>query len=118
MTPTVQLHKHNDKELDLLQVTEINKLYILKFVYKQQNGQLPEIFDSYFINNREMHQHKTRKQHKLYIVTQPTNIYGKTSMKYQGATLWNNTRDDICNSHTVKTFSKKVKYCLINEKNL
>ncbi len=109
-TTTKQLHK----ELEVLLVNDINKLYILKFVYKQQNGLLPELFHDYFQKNNAIHQHNTRKQHKLH-VEQPKDKFGKTRIKYQGEILWNDTADKICNSKTIKNFSHKLKNNILKQ---
>ncbi len=70
--PTKELHR----DLSLLQAQETFKLYCLKFVYKQQHFLLPDIFDTYFTNNNNVHQHNQRQKHGLH-VRQPINKYGR-----------------------------------------
>ncbi len=56
LTPTLLLHK----DLNILMVQDIFKLYVLKSVYKQHNMFLPRIFDNIYTTNDEMHLHNTR----------------------------------------------------------
>ncbi len=114
MKITTLQEKELHRDLNLLQVQEIFKLYCLKFVYKQQQFLLPDIYDTYFTNNSNVHQHNTRQKHGLY-VTQPMNKYGKHFIKYIGAILWNGLPEDTQTSLTIKRFSRKVKDTLIKQ---
>ncbi len=68
-TPTKSLHK----ELNLLLVEDIYKLGVLKFVYKQHNNLLPNIFNQFYIENASIHSHNTRQSHRLHVIN-PTNV--------------------------------------------
>ncbi len=108
-TPTKLLHK----ELNILLINDIYKLYILKFVYKHQNNNLPNIFNHYFILNNNIHNHRTRQSNAIHI-KQTSNKKGKDTIKYQGAVLWNSIPDAIRKAQTIKTFSKKIKKHLLS----
>ncbi len=83
-TPTKSLHK----ELNLLLVEDIYKLGVLKFVYKQQNNLLPNIFSQFYIENASIHSHNTRQSHSLHVIN-PTNKFGQRRIIYQGTFLRN-----------------------------
>ena len=71
-TPTNTLHK----DLNILQIKDIGKLKVLNFVYNQRNNKTPNIFENYFIENKEVHEHNTRQSHNLHL-TRPINSMGK-----------------------------------------
>ncbi len=106
-TPTKLLYK----ELKVLLIQEIYKLSILKFVYKQQNYLLPEIFYDYFTQNHKIHKHNTRQSDVLHI-KQTSNQKGKNTTKYQGAVLWNSLPTKLIQAETTKNFSKILKQYL------
>ncbi len=85
-TPTESQHE----ELNLLLVEDIYKLGVLKFVYKQQNNLLPNIFSQFYIENESIHSHNTRQSHGLHVIN-PTNKFGQLKIIYQGTFLWNST---------------------------
>ncbi len=89
-TPTKSLYK----ELNLLLVEDIYKVGGLKFVYKQQNNLLPNVFSQFDIENSSIHSHKTRQSHDLHRII------------YQGPFLWNSIPSQLGSFH-LKTFSKK-----------
>ena len=104
LTPTRSLHK----DIDILLVEDIFKLNILKFVYKQQNQLLPNIFNNFYITNKETHNYDTRQRGKLH-VNKITKKYGKDTIKHMGTIYWNQLPIPITTSKTVKRFSKQVK---------
>jgi hypothetical protein len=79
LTPTRSLHK----DIDILLVQDIFKLYILKFVYKQQKQILPNIFNNFYTTNKETHNYNTRQRGKLH-VNNITKKYGKDTIKHMG----------------------------------
>ncbi len=58
ITPTLTLHT----ELDLLLVQEKYKINIAKFVIKQRNQLLPDLFNNLFIEYSHAHSHNTKGQ--------------------------------------------------------
>jgi hypothetical protein len=109
LTPTLSLHK----DLNILLVQDIFKLYTLKFVYKQQNKLLPAIFDTYYTTNQEIHLYNTRQKRKLHI-PKTTNKSGQNTIKNLGTTFWNQVPVQITQYKSVKGFNKKVKQHLIS----
>ena len=108
LTPTRELHK----DYNLLLVKDIAKLNTVKFVYKQRNGQAPDAFMNYYIENMFVHQHNTRQAKNLH-VPQHRNTYGHKSVKYRGAVWWNEIPSSLREADTIKTFSKNVKNSII-----
>ena len=107
-TPTNTLHK----DLNILQIKDIGKLKVLNFVYNQRNNKTPNIFENYFIENKEVHKHNTRQSHNLHL-TRPINNMGKKQIKYRGANLWNGTPLKYRKALTTKTFCKNITSYLI-----
>ncbi len=62
-TPTKHLHK----ELNLLMVRDIFKHSVAKYMYKQNNGLLPEIFENLFTENNQIHYYTTRQNKSIYV---------------------------------------------------
>ena len=110
MTPTLKLHK----DLKILLVKDRYKLNITKFTYKQQNKKLPELFENYYTNIKENHNHNTRTNEDIKIHNCKTEI-GKRSTAYQGAEIWNSIPINIRKSKTLKSFTKETQNYLINK---
>ena len=103
-THTNDLHK----ELDILQIRDIFNISLLKMVYKQRNNELPGIFNHYFKTRYEVHNRSTRNCNKLE-VTRTRTRFGNSTLKYQGAKLFNELPAQISNCKTLRTFKAKVK---------
>ncbi len=103
-TPTKALHK----EFNILTIEDISKLSTLKFVCRHQHNLLPEIFNEFYIETINVHQHKTRQSKGLH-VTWPINKYCKSFIYYKGTIYWNLLPLIIKSAQTMKTFCKIVK---------
>ena len=99
LTPTKKIHR----DYKILSVKDRYKLNISKFVYKQQNNQLPEILKKYYSNVKDSHNHKTRTNDNL-IVNKYKNEIGKRSVQIQGAITWNSIPIDIRKEEKLKIF--------------
>ena len=104
LTPTNVLHSN----FQILKVDDQYKLNVLKFVYKQQNNLLPEIFGNQFVHNHNIHCHNTRQSKKLHLYQHHT-THGTNKISYQGPKLWNSIPTEIQGSSSLKVFSKNVK---------
>ena len=107
-TPADKLHK----DLSILLVGDIYKLYLVKFVFKHQHGLLPEVFDDYFITNDTIHRHFTRQTTQLH-KTQHKNMYGGKMVKRRGIQYWNELPITLRNAACIKTFTTHVKQYII-----
>ena len=108
-TPTIQLHH----DLSVLLVKDIYKLYLTKFVYKHQNGLLPEAFDDYFIKNDTFHTHFTRQNMNLH-KSQYKNQTGQKMIKHKGITFWNEFPSNVRNAVSINVFTRKAKEYLLS----
>jgi len=104
LTPTKALHI----DLNILLIQDIYRLNVAKFVYKQKNNLLPEIFNNLYIENNQIHTHNTRQRNNLHL-KHPENKYGKLKIEHQGTEIWNSLPLKIRNVKTTKNFSKKNK---------
>ena len=76
-------------ELKLLQVKDIHKLLLLKFIHTVLNGNPVKRFEAYFIKRRQTHDYETRQAD--YIQT----TYGKRRVHYISETKWNNLEETV-----------------------
>ncbi len=101
-TPTKSLHE----ELNLLLVKDIYKLGVLRFVYKQQNNLLPNVFSQFYIENASTHSHNTRQSHGLHVIN-PTNYFRQGRTIYQGTFRWKSIQEQL-RSFQLRTFSTNL----------
>ena len=62
-------------------------------MYSCYHDKLPDVFNSYFVTNDNIHSYNMRSASKIRIDFKRTN-YGKFSLKYRGATIWNSLPND------------------------
>ena len=89
---------------------------ILKFVYKSLNGLSPSPFLNYFQLSNTVHNHETRQAAggNIFQSIRNTFLYGRRSIEYCGAKLWNSIPTFIKMSVTFNIFKSKLKKFLIN----
>ena len=104
-TNTNMLHK----QLNLLKVEEIAKLFILKFVQKCKMGEVPSIFSKYYKERTEIHSINTRNVKKYEIPRYKTTTYGHRTIRYIGSKLYNMLPIKIKDARTMNLFSAEVK---------
>ena len=63
-------------------------------MYLHYYGKLPETFNDYFVINDSIHSLNTRSALKIHIDFERTN-YGKFSLQYRGAIIWNSLPNDL-----------------------
>ena len=107
LTPTAELHK----DLKILQVNDLYKANVMKFVYKCIQGVVPDVFLDHY--TCITHNHRTRQANKLNVPRTRIKI-GEKNSKVVGAKLYNNLPNDIKDSVTLKSFSKRVNNMLLN----
>jgi len=104
LTPTNILHK----DLLLLKVQDIFKLKVNQFVFQHRKGLLPSVFDSYFTNNANVHNHKTRQSLLLH-VPRTQSVSGQHTIKVLGVKLFNSLPNNITSITSVKSFKSKIR---------
>ena len=103
--PTDELHA----EFELLTVKDITEQEILTFVHNFLSNKLPPVFNGYFETLASNHNRNTRNGNNLLkISSYPTNI-AASSIKIQGAKLWNKLDNSLKNIPKAKNFKAKFK---------
>ena len=82
------------QSLKILNIYELNMYLIALFMYSYFSNNLPKYFNNYFTLNKNIHSHDTRSASNVYIDYKRTN-YGKFSLKYRGAHIWNNLPNEL-----------------------
>ena len=70
-------------------------------------GKRPETFDNYFVKNDSIHSYYTRSASKIHIDFKRTN-YGKFSLQYRGAIIWNSLPNDLKELKSSNAFKKAL----------
>ena len=113
-TPTSKLHH----DLKVLKVEDAYRFNLAKFVFKQQNNLLPDIFKNHYVKIYETHGHKTRQNELLKIDNTPMNSQHREKLsKIIGAKIWNEIPQEIRKAKTLATFKLKCKAYYINRYN-
>ncbi len=81
---------------------------MVELVYKQRNNLLRDVFDSYFKPRNEIHNLQTRNAHKLNVIRVKHN-YGKSTLKYKGAKIFNELPNDIMYCKSLIIFKNRTK---------
>ena len=79
----------------------------MMFMFSYFSGTLPAIFEDYLTKNEHLHNYNTRSASNIHIDYQRTN-YGKFSVKYRGAKLWNNLPENLRNQKSYGRFKKMI----------
>ena len=78
------------KDLQILSLPKINEyltgLFMVRYFYLQN---LPEIFENYFVSNKEIHNYNTRSSSLLHKISNKTN-YRAHTLANKGILVWNN----------------------------
>ena len=94
------------KNLNLLKINDIFISEIIKFFFSFINSCLPGTILNLFDLNLSKKDKVTRSSHHIYIPYVKTERYGRKSLRYNGAVIWNTFFDqNIRNTNTVKSFS-------------
>ena len=96
------------KNLRLLKFNDICKLQTCQFMFLYKKNLVPEHFKNIFLLNSQIHNYNTRRANEFHIVTPRTNLR-QFSIKYQGPFLYNSLDNDIVNSVSLSSFTKKLK---------
>ena len=104
-TPTNDIHN----QYKILKVDDLFYQEKLTFVYNYVNNNLPPIFCNYFTKVSSIHDIPTRnKENKFAPSHHHTNI-GASTIKVEGAKLWNSIDNNIKLSSNIKMFRSCIK---------
>ena len=89
-----------------------------EFIYKWTNNvdNYHNIFPNYFKKQEDIHNYNTRYR-KNYRPPKFSNKYGKQSMAYTGAKIWNALEDEVKKSKSHKELKSKLKKILFQSYN-
>ena len=106
---------HN--EFEILKINDIIKQEIITFVHNFFSNSLPPVFDGYFETLASNHNRNTRHGGNLLkIPIHKTNLVA-SSIKIQGAKVWNRLDNNLKTIKKVKNLRNKFKYSQIPYKN-
>ena len=104
--PTDELHD----EFELLTVKDISKQEILTFVHNYFSKNLPPVFNGYFETLASIHNRNTRHGSNLLKIPMHSTNTAASSLKIQGAKLWNKLDSNLKNIPKAKKFKSKFKH--------
>ena len=76
-------------------------------MYLHYYGKLPETFNDYIVRNDSIHSHNIRSASKMHVGFKRTN-YGKLSLQYGGAIIWNSLPNDLKELKSSNAFQKAL----------
>ena len=101
------------KNLRILNLKDIYKLQIGKFMYQCKSGLLPDSFNDMFLVTRQVHSYGTRSSELFYLPQCRTNI-SKFSISFQGPNFYNSLSPEIRNATSTASFCSKLKAFLLS----
>ena len=96
------------ESLKILNIHQLNTYLRAVFMYSYYHDKLPAFFNNFFITNNALHSHNTRSVSQIHIEFNRTN-YGKFSIRYRGAIVWNSLPSEIRNINFYNLFKKSLK---------
>jgi len=100
---------YNTLPLELLHNYQI-LLFVHNYVYHKEK--LPNVFSTYFDENKTIHYHNTRQTSDFHICTVHTEL-GKRMIKYKGSTLWNKLPKELKEIKSRQSFKDSLKQHLL-----
>ena len=98
---------------NILQVNEIFKIELAKFMYRFSHNSLPDCFREYFVEVINKHKHLTRSSTNNFYVPRKKCAKGQSGLNYLGPRLWLEIPDNIKKKNTMKSFTVSYKKLLI-----
>ena len=99
-----------------LNILNIHKIYLYftsLFMFTYIKGSTPDIFNSMFLINKNVHSHSTRQINKMHIPLAKT-VMVKRSLRYRGVTVWNYISDKFDYNCSISVYKKKLKKYLLS----
>ena len=92
----------------ILSVDNLYKYNVGLFMYKYKNYMLPDVFESMFTFNSDVHSYDTRQRTLLH-VPRPGNALAKKSFKYLAVLIWNTICENIIINIGIGAFKRNLK---------
>ena len=83
-------------------------------MFNYNSGMLPDIFDSIFTKNKDIHNYETRQRHKLHVQKAKITLYQR-SIKYIGVNIWNYFVDKLHTNCSIYVYKHLKMFLLRNE---
>ena len=99
------------QSLKILNIYQLNTYPTAVFMYSYYHDKLPAFFKNFFITNDALHSYNTRSMSQIHIEFNRTN-YGKFSIRYREAVVWNSLSSEIRNINFYNLFKKSLKLCV------
>ena len=99
-------------ELGIFNINELTFFNLSCFVYNQQNGLLPKVFDDYFKTNEQV-MNRTHRQSNMIHIPYFRLDFGRKSMACIGAKVWNSIPVDIQKYETINRFKTNLKTTIL-----
>ena len=101
------------KRFGVLNIEDMRKLEIAKFMYQFHCGRCPEYFNDFFTSESKAHKYNTRAStsSKYHMIDRKDH----RSIKYAGPDVWNSIPPAIRQSTSMSTFKSKYKQLLLNK---
>ena len=101
----------------ILEIADVFKLELGKFMFKYHVRALPEIFNNYFLLLEQIHNYDTRnKCNQNYFLNTIRTNSGKCSIKLCGAKLWTQIPSNL-KSSSFHSFKKECAKILLDQYN-
>ena len=101
------------KALNIMKFEDINAYLIGNFMYRHSQCKVPELFHTFFVKNKDSHDHVTRSAQHFHIPCVKSDL-GKTGTRYRGAVVWNLILQDGTNTDVSEAVFKKCLKRLIS----
>ena len=101
----------------LMPLSNINMYMTFIFVYQCLNGCVPDIFNNFYIRNRNVHGHNTRQASDLRVPYGRLDIR-QNGMKIHGANMWNSIPENIKISESIIVFKQRLRDFLFDRSNI
>jgi hypothetical protein len=102
------------KKLRILRLPDIHTFSILNFMYKFNNGLLPETFNFFFLKNENFHRYPTSSAAQLRTPKAKSRV-ASSFINKTGATLWNTFSPQLTNYTNMKSFKQELISLLISK---
>ena len=99
-------------ELGIFNIIQITHFHQSCFVYNQLKGHLPRVFDDYFKTNEQIMNRSHRRLHMLNVPYFRLD-FGKKSILYTAANIWNTIPTEIQTCGTIASFKRNLKLAIL-----
>lgn len=115
MLGNLQWNSHTDPffyKFNILKIGELHKLQVACFMFKVNQGLMPQYFLQMFTTNAAVHSYNTRQKEHYHMAYCRTNLK-RTTIRVAGTKLWNTITDHIKNAKTISQFRSRYKKYLL-----